>query len=60
MNKKDTKFQKKYSSNDKVMHKGQVWTVCSYSQKDESKHVHYKIARGSWKAYVRGDKLALV
>lgn len=60
MNKKDTKFQRKYVSNDKVKHKGMIWTVTKDAMSDINKHVHYKVCRGSWKEYVRGDKLISV
>lgn len=56
--KKDTRFKKKYVSNSKVKHQGQVWTVCKDTYTDDNKHVYYKISRGAWKKYVRGDLLA--
>ena len=60
MNKKDTRFQRKYSSNDRVEHQSKVWTICKDAQPDENKHVLYKICRGAWKKYVRGDMLVSV
>lgn len=55
--KKDTRFKRKYSSNDKVEYKGKTWTVCKDAVKDSFDHLHYKICRGSWKKYVRSDYL---
>jgi len=60
MNSKDTRFQRKYVSNDKVEHQGQEWTICRSAKQDDNKHVFYKISRGAWKKYVRGDLLRSV
>lgn len=60
--KKDTRFQRKHTSNDKVTigKDGKVWTVCRDAWTDDNKHVYYKVSRGAWKKYVRGDLLTLV
>jgi len=61
--KRDTRFKKKFQSNNKVKigNDGRVWTVCNeaYSYSDDSKHVMYLLSRGAWKKYVRGDKMKM-
>jgi len=58
--KKDTRFQRKYTSNDKVNYLGKTWTICKDTYQDENNHVYYKVSRGAWKRHVRGDKLVTV
>lgn len=60
MNNKVNRFVKKYSSNDRVLVDGQVWTICKDNYSDNSKHIYYKVSRGSWKKYIRGDLLKSV
>jgi len=58
--KKDTRFPRKYSSNDKVWHRNNVWTVCKSAEQDGNKHLRYMISRGAWRKYVRGDLLVSI
>jgi len=48
---------RRFQSGNKVLHKGKVWTVCKGGYPDKNKHFKYKVRRGAWEDYVRGDRL---
>ena len=49
---------RRFDKGEFVIHKGESWQVCNGGEADGSKHLRYKIRRGSKMAFVRGDKLA--
>ena len=51
---------RKFSSNDKVVYRKKRWTICRDAEYDNNKHLCYKISRGSWKKFIRADRIAPV
>ena len=48
---------RRFQKGDKVNHNGSRWVVCTGGYPDKNKHFKYKIKRGAWTEYVRGDRL---